>query len=142
MKVTYVGDPRDNNSGPDPITIQARTGEGKGKTLTFKKNVPVNVDDDVGAWLSTNRHFKTEAPKADKNTRRSAEDSAADNVGDAGEEAIIGSTTGDPETATREQRVAMSEQGREPTDAQGEPGPGDGGGSAPAKASARASAKS
>jgi hypothetical protein len=141
MKVTYVGDPRDNNSGPDPITIQARTGNGKGKTLTFKKNVAVDVDDEVGEWLSTNRHFKTKAPNADKNTARSAEDSAADNVG--GEEAIIGSTTGDPETASREQRVAMSEQRREATDAQGEPGPDSGGGPAPAaRASGRASAKS
>jgi hypothetical protein len=131
MKVKYVGDPRDNHGGPDEITVHG---------ITFAKNKTVDVDDEVGAKLATNNHFETSAPKADKNTRRSAEDAAADNVG--GREAIVGSTSGDPETATREQLVAMSESDREPTDAQGEPGPGDGGGSAPAKASARASAKS
>lgn len=115
MKVKYIGDPRDDHSGPDTIKVHG---------IEFQKNQTVSVDDEIGAKLATNSHFETTPAKGDKNTRRTA----ADAVEDADEaEAVIGSTTGDPETMSRETRMAIAEQGREePTDPMGEVGPDSG----------------
>lgn len=82
-KATFVGDPNDDNSGPDTIEVGGKV---------YTKDKAVTVDDKTAEKLAGNSHFevsglkrKSEAPDAETDT-----------------EATVFSTTGDPETASRE----------------------------------------
>lgn len=111
MKVKYVGDPNDNYSGADEITAF-------GQKFIKNKTVDVKVDEATALKIAGNSHFEVTPTKGDKNNARTA----ADQVDDAGDEALLGSTTGDPETATREQLIAQNDR-KTANEPMGEPGP-------------------
>lgn len=111
MKVKYVGDPNDNNSGPDEL-------EAYGQKFIKNKVVDVKVDEATALKIANNSHFEVTPTKGDKNNVRSA----ADQVEEGDDEALLGSTTGDPETATREQLIAQNDR-KSPNEPMGEPGP-------------------
>jgi hypothetical protein len=69
MKVTYIGDPRDGLSGPDPLVWNG---------LAFPKGKPIDVDDATAARLARNSHFETAASRAQApGGRKPAADAAA-----------------------------------------------------------------
>lgn len=111
MKVKYIGDPNDNHSGPDVLNAFGQKFE-KNKTVT------ISVSDEVAEKIAANSHFEVTPTKGDKNTVRSVADQTAD-----ADEAIVPSTTGDPETSSRETKVSIDKARREsPNAPMGEPG--------------------
>lgn len=88
-KVKYVGDPNDNGSGPDSVTMFGVTTE-KGKTTTL----PKSLTDEQVAKFEGNSHFEVTG----------GEKSAPADTADGGD---LASTTGDPETALPVARTDM-----------------------------------
>lgn len=90
-KAKYVGDPNDHFSGPETLDVGG---------YAYTKDKAVTVDDATAAKLAGNSHFEvtglkkgSEAPKAET----------------GGEEVIVPSTTGDPETTSRESMVSQDD---------------------------------
>lgn len=87
-KAKYIGDPNDNGSGPDTLDVRG---------FTYTKDKAVTVDAEEAALLAKNSHFEVTGQKK-------ASDAP---LAETGIEVIMGSTTGDPETTSRESMVSQ-----------------------------------
>lgn len=88
-KAKYVGDPNDNFSGPEVIEVGGHA---------YTKDKSVTVEDAVAKRLATNNHFEVTGLKKGSDAPIAADD---------GVESIVHSTTGDPETTSRESMVSQ-----------------------------------
>lgn len=118
MKAKFIGDPRDPNRVIPEVFPHAG--------ISFQRGRFVDVPDALGKKLEGNSHFEVQSAKGDQNTRRTAEDIVVEEGG------TLPSTTGDPETMSRETMVSQPAGEHSANEPMREPGSG--GGTGPAAA--------
>lgn len=89
-KAKYVGDPNDNGSGPETLDVGGHT---------YTKDKAVTVDVETAERLAKNNHFEVTGLKKGSDAPASVDE----------DESIVHSTTGDPETTSRESMVSQDD---------------------------------